>query len=402
MKQYIARQPIFTLNRKVYAYELLYRGTATKSLGDVSGEEATASLLSSSFLTKDIDDIARNKPCFVNFTQELIERNLPSVFPKTKIVVEILEDVEPTDKVVAVCRALHEKGYTLALDDFVYDRKFEPLLELAQIVKIDVRLTPLDTILRTLNLLSNHRVKLLAEKVENLEEFEKANRMGFKYFQGYFFCKPERIGIKELSTIKLTLLQLLSEVVKKDTSIEKLRKIISNDVSLTYKLLRFLNSAYFYRLQEVQSIEHAIAYIGENELRRFVMLVIISELTTEKPDELMTQVLVRAKFCETLAELNNRPEKEVTDLFILGLFSLLDAMLDSSMDEVLSKLPISEAVKEALISNSNMYAKYLQAVVALERGTLPLHSRLVSILGLTDEKVQKAYFDSLRFANNIV
>ncbi|HSL40991.1 MAG TPA: EAL domain-containing protein, partial [Desulforhopalus sp.] len=263
MEQFIARQPILDTQKRLFGYELLYRGPAGKMLGQVSGEQATSSLLSSAFLTGDIDILANGRPCFVNFTQELLENNLPANFPKGKIVVEILEDVEPTAKVLSVCRALNESGYTLALDDFVYQRKFEPLLELAKIVKIDIRLTPLDTLVRTLNFLKPHRVKLLAERVETEEEFILANRMGFAYLQGYFFCKPQAIAIKEISTAKVNLLRLLSEVAKKDTEMERLRDIISSDVAITYKLMRFLNSAYFYRLQEVKSVMHAVAFLGE-------------------------------------------------------------------------------------------------------------------------------------------
>jgi c-di-GMP-related signal transduction protein len=401
MKQYIARQPIFNVHKKLYAYELLYRGNVNDNLSNVSGNKATASLLSSAFLTKDIDDISSHRPCFINFTQDLIEKNLPAAFPKAKIVVEILEDVEPTKKVLAVCRSLHEKGYTIALDDFVYERRFEPFLEFAHIVKIDVRLTPLNTLTRTLNILARHKVKLLAEKVETLEEFEKANRMGFAYYQGYFFCKPERIGITELSSVKVTLLRLLAEVVKKNTNIERLRDIIVTDVAISYKLLRFMNSAYFYRLQEVKSIQHAVAYLGEKELRRFVMLVIISELTTEKPEEIIRHVLVRARFCEKLGE--KLYERDVTsELFLMGLFSLLDAMLDSPMREVLDKLPISDRVKKALLYKTNKFAKFLKIAIAFERNQEEVFSPLIKEFGLEDQQVQESYLEAVKYANHLL
>ena len=145
----------------------------------------------------------------------------------------------------------------------------------AEVIKIDIRLTPLDTITRTLNRLQNHKVKLLAEKVETVKDFEKANKMGFTYFQGYFFSKPEKIEIRELSSVKVNLLRLLAEVTRKETTMEKLREIISVDIAISYKLMRFLNSAYFYRLQEVKTFKHAIAYLGEKELRRFVLLVVV-------------------------------------------------------------------------------------------------------------------------------
>ncbi len=402
MNQYIARQPIFNVHKKLYAYELLYRGTDTRSLADVSGEQATASLLSSAFLTKEIDDISSHRPCFVNFTQKLLERNLPVAFPKAKIVVEILEDVEPTPKVLAICRDLHDKGYTLALDDFVYHRRFEPFLEIADIVKIDVRLTPLGTLTRTLNLLSRHKVKLLAEKVESLGEFERSKQLGFSYFQGYFFCKPERIGIKELSTAKVTLIRLLAEIAKKSTSIERLRAIISTDVAITYKLMRFMNSAYFYRLQEVKSVEQAVAFLGQKELRRFLMLIIIAELSTEKPDELVTVVLVRAKLCEILGEKCGLTDNDVSNLFVMGLFSLLDAMLDSTMEDVVGRLPLSDTLKAALLHRKNEYAKFLDIAIAFERNQQSQVFDLHSELGLDQEEVQESYFEAVKYANHLL
>ncbi len=401
MEQYIARQPIFNLHKKVYAYELLYRGAKHYSLDKVSGNRATTSLLSSAFLTRDIQDISSFKPCFINFTQDLLEKKLPESFSKESVVVEILEDVEPTPQVVQACQQLHNKGYTLALDDFVYDRKFIPLLQLADIVKIDFRLTPHQTILRTLNILARYKVKLLAEKVETLEEFEAAAKLGFVYFQGYFFSKPEQIKIQELSTTQITHLRLLAEVTKKSTTIDKLHQIIANDISVSYKLLRFLNSSYFYRLQEIKSVKQAIAYLGIKELRHFVMLVIISEMTTSKPGELVRLGLVRAKFCELLGE-NSDHSIESSELFVVGLFSLLDAMLDAPMIEIMDRLPVSNDIKEALLTDTGPYCIYLELVKNYERNNEALFAPLFERLELDPEKVNTCYLTAIKYANGLL
>ncbi|MFT5727530.1 MAG: c-di-GMP-related signal transduction protein [Desulforhopalus sp.] len=401
MEQFIARQPILNLNKRLYGYELLYRGTPGKMLGQVSGEQATASLLSSAFLTGDIGVISNNRLCFINFTQELLENDLPLSFPKNKIVVEILEDVEPTPEIVSICSKLKEKGYTLALDDFVYDRKYEPLLELATIVKIDIRLTPLNTLVRTLNLLKHHRIKLLAEKVETEKEFVLANRMGFSYFQGYFFCKPEGIRIKEISAIKLNLIRLLAEITKKEIALERLREIILSDVAITYKLLRFLNSAYFYLLQKVTTVKHGVALLGEKELRSFCLVIIVSELATDKPDELVRLALVRAKFCELLGEQTALSEIECADLFLIGLFSLLDGMLGCSMSEILEKLPINVVVKETLQGGENRYLFFLRLSEALEKNNLTACKRYQDDLVLTDDQTRACYFEAVKYSNHL-
>lgn len=401
MEQFIARQPILDINKRLYAYELLYRGNSGNLLGEVSGEKATTSLLSSAFLTGDIKVISNNKLCFINFTKDLLESNLPLNFPKTKIVVEILEDVEPTAEIISICKKLKENGYTLALDDFIYHRKFEPLLELVKIVKIDVRLTPLNTLVRTLNHLKHHKVKLLAEKVETESEFVLANRMGFSYFQGYFFCKPEKIKIREISSVKANLLRLLAEMTKKECDIDRLRDIISTDVAITYKLLRFLNSAYFYLLQEVKSVKHAVAYLGEKELRRFVMLVVISELTSDKPEELVRQVLIRAKFCELLGHSASLSESDCSDLFIIGLFSLLDAMLDLPMSIILEKLPINKVVKDTLLGKVDKYEGYLGLSEAFERNRQTEYKNIQNDLSLTDDQLRNCYLEALKYANHL-
>lgn len=401
MDQYIARQPILNVHKKLFAYELLYRGAKHYSLDKVSGDRATTGVLSSVFLTKDIKEISGYRPCFINFSQQLIEKMLPISFPKSQIVVEILEDVQPTNKVISACQRLHKAGYKIALDDFVYDRKFEPLLELADIVKIDIRMTPLDTILRTLNLLSRHNVKLLAEKVETLEEFEQANRLGFTYYQGYFFCKPEKIKIKELSANKAILLCLLTEVTKKETDIDKLHKIIQTDLAITYKLLKFLNSAYFYRLQEVKTVKHAIAYLGEKELRRFVMLMIISELAVDKPGELVRLVLVRAKFCELLG-LASPYKYDAQELFIMGLFSLLDTMLGLTMKDVMGNLPISNKIKEALLLKPGCYTTFLKVLIAFERNQAAVFVPLLTELGVDSKQVSRCYLTAVSYANGLL
>ncbi|MEJ2057486.1 MAG: HDOD domain-containing protein [Desulfofustis sp.] len=401
MDQYIARQPILNVHKRLYGYELLYRGAKDYTLPLVSGNRATASLLSSTFLTRGIDEISGMRPCFINFTQDLLERNLPAAFPKNQIVVEILENVEPTPKLISVCKNLKNDGYTIALDDFVYNRKLEPLLECAQIVKIDVRLTPLNTITNTLNRLKNHRIKLLAEKVETVRDFELANKLGFSYFQGYFFAKPTKIEIRELSSVKTNLLRLLAEVTRKETTMEKLREIISVDIAISYKLMRFLNSAYFYRLQEVKTVKHAIAYLGERELRRFVLLVVVSELASEHPGELTRLALVRAKFCELLGTAS--PYKTNSEeLFIMGLFSMLDTMLGSPMNKIMDRLPIGRHVKDALIQQSGVMADFLKIAVAFERNQQKKIITLVKELRINAKNIGESYLAAVKYANGLL
>lgn len=401
MDQYIARQPILDIYQRLYAYELLYRGADHYSLDKVSGNRATTSLLSSAFLTQGIAQISDNKPCFINFTEELIVKRIPASFPSTKLVVEILENVQISDDVLASCRFLKKKGYQIALDDFVYDRKFEPLLELADIVKIDVRLTPLKTIHKTLNFLHPYRVKLLAEKVESKDEFHQANKLGFKYFQGYYFSRPEKIKVKEVNAAKINLINLLAEVSRKTTDINRLHRIISVDIAISYKLLRFLNSAYFYRLQKVKNVKHAIAYLGESELRRFILLVLVSELASEKPDELVRLAVIRAKFLELMVK-GSSLEKKGSELFLVGLFSLLDVMLNVAMSDVMEKLPLEEEVKNALVSMQGPYASFLRIAIAYERNQIRHLMEQLKNVGIEPNIISNRYLEAIQYAKGLL
>lgn len=400
MDQYIARQPILDVQQRLYAYELLYRGKDHYTLAQVSGNKATTSLLSSTFLTLGIEHISGQKPCFINFTEELLVKRIPASFPNNKLVVEVLENVQVSDEVIASCRFLKEQGYQIALDDFIYDRKFSPLIELADIVKIDVRLTPLNSIHKTLHYLQPYRVKLLAEKVESRNEFELANKLGFKYFQGYYFSRPENIEIKEVNATKLNLINLLAEVSKKTTDTNRLQKIISADVAISYKLLRFLDSAYFYRLQKVKTVKHAIAYLGELELRRFVLLVLVSELAADQPNELVRLAVVRAKFLELMVQ-GSRLETLGPELFLLGLFSLLDIMLNISMADVMEKLPLEEGIKDALSTMQGKYASFLRIAIAYERNQERQLETALRQVGLDPNVLSQCYLEALQYVHGL-
>ncbi len=398
MDFFIARQPIFNRHRRLYAYELLYRGTQSFPLKETNGNKATTSLLSSVFLTEGIEKITESKPCFINFTKDLLVKNLPVAFPKEKMIIEVLEDVPPTPEVIGACRQLKEQGYTIALDDFVYQRSRTPLIELADIIKFDFRLSSIDSILRTIYKLKKYQLKYLAEKVETNEEFTKASNMGFNYFQGYFFCKPEAIKIREIGAAKANLIRLLSKINHADTTIEEIRAIIERDVSLTYKLLRYVNSAYFFRVNTIDSVTQAVAYLGEKELRRYLIIILLSELTSDKPPELLRLSLVRAEMCRLLAKKTNYAD-QADNLFLLGLFSLLDAMLDDSMKSICNQLSLGKAINDALLSSSGPYAKFLNIVIYYERGNSEKCLKNTAQLGCSlNPTLHKIYLEAINFA----
>ena len=401
MDLFIARQPILTAHRKLFGYELLYRGTKTSSLSNTSGNKATTSVLSSAFLTEGIEKISGLRPCFINFTRDLLLQNLPASFPKKLIVVEILEDVLPTPDILAICKKLRSDGYTIALDDFVYNPSLEPLLGIADIIKFDFLLTPIDTLHKTLYKLSKYNLKYLAEKVETYDEFIKASKLGFSYFQGYFFCKPEKIRIREIDSSKINLVNLLAEVNKKSTTIRKIEEIVMRDVALAYKLLRYINSSYFYRLKRIDSVAHAITYLGENELRRFIILVLISELASDKPGELVRLAVVRAKMAELLV-LETPMKKKADEIFLLGLFSLLEALLDTTIDYICEQLSLSDNIKQALVSKTGPYAPFLDTVISYEKRDKTTCLAAVQKTGVPAGKLAEMYMEAITFTQSVL
>ena len=271
----------------------------------VDGCMATSSLLSSSFFTVGIQQITGGHRAFINFTEDMLLRGIPAMFSPQSVVVEILEEVQPTEEVSAACHSLVDKGYMLPLDDFVYTRKYTSLLELAKIIKVDFMQSSIEQIREMVEVSKKYSCKLLAEKIETYEEYTLASSMGFIYFQGYFFAKPEVLKNKEISSSQMVYMQLILEINRAEFDIKKLEELIKQDVAISYKLIKYLNSAYYSRLQPISSIRQAIAFLGEQGIRLFVSVIATSKLSESKPDELIRISCVRARFLEILgAELH--------------------------------------------------------------------------------------------------
>lgn len=398
MDAFVARQPIFHASKKLFAYELLFRTGMSNAFPGIDGGTATSSLLSSSFFTVGIERISGGKLVFINFTEELLRRGVPTLFPKSEIVVEILEDVEPTEEVIEACRDLQQKGYLLALDDFVFRDNLQPLIDMARIIKIDFRLTPLEEVGAMLSRIKGGRCRLLAEKIETHEEFLEAKALGFHYFQGYFFAKPEILKNREVSPSQLTVARLICEVNRSDMEFRQLEELINQDVAISYKLINYLNSAYFGRVHPVSSIRQAVAFLGERGVRMFVSLIVASRLVEQKPDELLRLSAIRGKFLEQLAVVLGLNEGE---LFLLGLFSLLDAMLDNPMEVLVGRLPLSAEMREALVARTGSLAPYLRLVEEYEKCHWLEVDRQLAQLRLDPEKMQGYYLDAVRLADTL-
>ena len=390
---YVARQPIFDINKKIYAYELLFRDGADNYVPDIDGDVATTTLLANTFFTIGMDTLAGGKKSFINFTQNLLEKKVPLLLPKETIVIEILEDVNPGPILIDACAQMAADGYTIALDDFVYLPELEPLIAMANIIKFDFRLTPKEGIDADLKQLPTKNVCLLAEKVETHDEFEAAQKMGFELFQGYFFCKPEIIQGREIQVSQLNLMMIMAQINSETFSCDELEGLISRDLGISYKLFKYLNSAFFARVSKVSSVKQCLVFLGEKETRRFLSLIALSRLAEGKPNELIRAACIRGKFCELLG-VHAHEKTSPAEMFTLGMFSLIDAVIDQPMDKILGELPLSTQIKHALVGAKGRLVGYIELVRSYETGQWNRVSRLAQALKLDGQALPALYLQA--------
>lgn len=368
VKVYTARQPILNARKRIVAYELLFRDSKQNCFpAHVPPDTATAKLLVNSYLSVGLDSITEGKPAFINFPKAMLAEHLVHMVPYKKIVIEVLETVEPDDDNFELLRTLYHKRFILALDDFIFDERWERFLPFIKLIKIDIQQTPLNTVGDIVKRFLGSKIKLLAEKVETHEQFEQAKKMGFTFFQGYFFYTPEIMVGKDIQESHQFLLSIYAEVMKDDFSYKVLESYFENDMGLTYKLLRFVNSSLFELKHEITSLKQAMVFLGEVQLRKFICLIVTAQLNPDKPAVLIQDTVVRARLCELIAKsMGLRDLSE--SAFLTGLFSTVDAILDRPMQEILDTLPLSKAIKQALLDNDGQLAKCLDATLAYING----------------------------------
>ncbi len=399
MQVFIARQPILDLKQNLYGYELLFRDSFQNFFTSGNPDQASASTVASAAFTFDWDNLTDGHMVFVNATRSMLLGDSIGVLPPTHTVIEILETVKPDKQVLAACRRWKNEGFRMALDDFVYSRDHEPLMQLADVIKVDILNSDEKYHQMMAKTCVDRGITPLAEKVENFAEFQKTREMGYSLFQGYFFARPEILTHRDIPTTKLAQLELLRQLQNQDLDLDKLEQLLRRNVGLSYKLLRYINSAFFALPIEVRSVRHALTLLGEMEVRKWASLVVLAGLVENKPEAIIIQAIFRAKFLEGLAPLCSF-EKRSQDLFLMGLFSLLDALLDQPMDQVLKTMPLSLDMKEALISQEGRLGALLSLCFAYEQGQWKQFSVLAKLLNLDEEYVPGVYNEAVTWAKS--
>ncbi|EIW88539.1 EAL domain-containing protein [Alishewanella agri BL06] len=377
MYGYIARQPIFNKAKETIGYELLFRDGEANAFPKIDADEATSKLIMQHHLLMGVEKVTSNKLAFINFSEETLLHHFPTSIKPESMVIEVLETVPPTPELLATLKYLKELGYQLALDDHDFDPKWDPFLPFISYLKVDVQQFNLLQISRHLRRVADYPFTLLAERVETAEQFEKLKLMGFQLFQGYFFARPEMLKHKQLSSNKANLLALMAEASACTLDFERLADICQRDLGLSYKLLRFINHSG--QNQAITSVKHAMVYMGEAELKKFIALLALANLQDGSPDELLRQSLVRARFCDALAN-HVKLTKNPPSSFLTGLFSNVHLIVEQPQDELLAQLPLLTEVKLALLKREGQFGHFLKLTEALEQADWPLTDDLLQSL----------------------
>jgi c-di-GMP phosphodiesterase len=392
--RYVARQPILDVRGHLHGYELLFRsGPASLAFGE-DGDAATRTVLDSSVVFG-LERLTGGLPMFVNCTAEALMSGLVKVLPPKQTVLELLETLEPDATLVKVCRELKRQGYRIALDDFEWKPSWQPLLEMADYVKVDLTLTTASQRAQLKGKLGRRPTRLLMERVESPSDLELAKSEGFSLFQGYYFCRPVLMENRDIPANRLVQLEILAATLEFPLNIHLISGLVKRDPSLTYRLLRMVNSPLYATRTVVCSIQDALLLIGDEMFRRVVMLATACELKGNQPSELLRMAFVRGRFCELAAAITRQ---DATEQYLIGILSLLPAMMNVPMENIVHALPLRNGVREALLGHNNTERTVLDLLICHEKGNWGTCDLLASTAGLNLEGLPQLYAEAVLWA----
>jgi c-di-GMP phosphodiesterase len=390
----IGRQQIFDQNLNVYAYELLFRGKDFDLTDKHGATQATNQIITDSILEMGLNNLVGPHKAFINFTTQNILDKTPLNLPSDRVVIEVLENVEIDPTVTENLREFSQQGYTIALDDFVLSDEWLPLLEFANIIKLDVMALGEAKTREAVENLKPYKLQLLAEKVETHEEFRYLKELGLDYFQGYFFHKPNLVAGKRMGVNQIAAIKLLTLINNPNVEFADLTKAISQDVGLSYKLLHYINSAFFTLPSKMESIQRAISYLGLKEVKRWSNILTLASLS-DKPEAALQNALIRGKMCEELAKLaGEKPDH----FFLIGILSSLDTILDLPLEEALQQLPLADDIVAAILNKEGAAGEALACTLNYEQWNL----QGMQFKGLEQSLISEAYFKSIKWATDVL
>lgn len=390
----VGRQQILDRHLNVYAYELLFRNQGLDLKDKDEATQATNQIITDAIIEIGINNIVDEHKAFINFTTQNILEKTPLNLPKERIVIEVLENVRVDLRVINNLREMSQQGYLIALDDFVFTEEWKPLVEFANIVKLDVLEMGESKTREAIAQLKPYNLKILAEKVETHSEYEYLRELGCDYFQGFFFSKPNLVAGKRMGVNQLAAVRLLTTINNPNVEFDKLAKVISEDVGLSYKLLHYINSAFFSIPTKIESINQAITYLGMNELKRWINILMLSSLS-DKPAVVMQNALIRGKMCELLASIVGQ---KTGNFFLIGMLSSLDSILDISLEEALEQLPLGDDIIHAILHHTGLGGEALNCVLGYEHWD----TGAITFGNVDQAEIGAAYIESINWATKVM
>ena len=400
MEVHVARQPIFDSAKQVIGYELLFRNGEDDFFPGMDADQATADVINSSFFLKVVDDLTCGKKAFINFSPRFLKHEMMTMLPPQSVAVELSETGEVGPEVLAACQRLKEQGYMVVIDDFVFRQQSDLLVQVADMVKVDFIKTKDPERRNIVQKLAGTKVAPLAEKIESYYDFKQATDLGYQYFQGYFFGRPEVFSGRDIPGYTINYLNMLREASRSDIDFDKLEQIFRRDVALSFKMLKFINSAFFGLRNKVSSVKQALVLLGRKEILKWISLLALQNMAQDKPDELVVLSLVRARFGELLA-LQLGWAKRSDQAFLVGLFSLVDAMLDRPMNDILRELPLDDDIVAALLRGDNDLGQLHTLVRHYEKAEWNEYAVGARKLGIADKEVAELYRQSVNWAQGL-
>ena len=398
-RTFVARQPIVDDRLQVFGYEMLCRGADPDAPWKGPRNEASARVVDDAVLSIGLETLAMGKRAFLNLSRDVLVSDALSLLSPEQIVLEILEDVPADREVVDMCRSLSKRGYAIALDDFQPGSPAEALLPFVKFVKVDVRATPARTLTALAARLKSFGARVVAEKVETIESFTAAKAVGCTLHQGYFFCRPQGVAVRAMSTQQMTQMRLMAALNNPNASATTVEGLVKQDARLCYRVLRCVNSAGFGLQREIQSIREALMILGMDQIRKWASIWSLAGMNGGSP-ELVNMTMVRAACCESVGAALGHPDSGA-ELFLLGLCSLLDVILQRPMKDVVASLPLTSSTRDALLGKEGPARLVLDVVTQYERGAFDEAGQTAERLGLETFELRSAYHRALTSSSRL-
>ena len=398
MDIFIARQGIYDENGKVVAYELLYRNSMENSYNPLIEDEVSTYKVIENISSFGLDILTNKKRAFVNFSEALIMKDIATLLPKENVVIEVLETVNPSQEIINRLLFLKKLGYCVALDDVVEVEHIIRFIGVIDIVKVDFTLSTSKSRKNIAYICNKYNINMLAEKIETSDDLNEAKELGYNFFQGYYYSKPSIFLGKDIAVKNTSIFMLLIELVKENYDIDKVEYVMKTDIALTYKFLKFINSSYFNFLQEIKSIKQAIILIGREELRKWLSILTVVEMSSVN-DGYANSIIIRAKFCEEIAKIIYC--KDESSAFMVGLFSNIHLMMEKDVDYVVKELPLNAEIKNALLGEQNILKDILDLALAYENVDSDKITEMRKKLSINEGLLWRLYSKSIEWCSNI-